>query len=668
MYLLLLASAFASTTPGSTIPSWPASMAAGDCDEVTRLLPSPTAPVERLAAARCLERLDQDGRALEVLGTIDGPLAPYAAIVRARALLDRGDPAAAAQALVGVALNGPEDELLRGRALVLAGKGLDARDGLRALTEGAVGDEARGWLAEGARLRGDQPAAIATWRALWTRHPTSVWSGRAEQALAGANASVPAYGDDVGRSLALERVKTLLALKQANLAIPLLDGVHTAKAFTTQSELLYMADALFDAKLYPRAVDWFARAGASTLSARTAFDEALATARAGDYPGAATRYRALMTRFPGTSQAEEALFKIPYMEYDAGRLEEARGGFRAYLDARPDGKFARDARWFHAWAAWRRGDTPQALVGFDEVLKYDGGTEQGVAARYWKARATDDAQALRAVLRDAPDSGYAWFAAQRLGVKYPQPAKAERPTFPAAFVTAHPSLETGLLLAHAGLPDWARPLLATATADAAAGGSTTAIPMAWALIDAEDYPAARKLAAKYCGTGPAAAAACLPRPHADTVEAIAVERGLDPLLPYAIMNAESGLDPSVTSPAGARGLMQLMPTLAAQLAKDTIPGFAPDDLYRAGVNARLGTLELSLLQSRFGRANTQPSLPLVIAGYNGGGDAVARWIGGYTTAPEPDRFAEDISFTETRRYVRRVLGFLMAYRRAYGDR
>ncbi|MDP2313242.1 MAG: transglycosylase SLT domain-containing protein [Pseudomonadota bacterium] len=662
---LLAAATFAA--PADPAPRWPAALAAGDCTEVVRLLPSPESPIERLAAGRCLERLDQDGRALEVLGAFDGPLAPYAALVRARASLDRGDPAVAVQALAGVSLAGPEDDLLRGRALVLAGKGLDARDGLRALVETRVGDEARWWLAEGARMRGDTPAAIATWRAIWTRHPTSAWSGRAEQALAAAGASAPSYGDEASRALALERAATLLALKQANLAVPLLDGVHTAAAFTTQAQLLYMADALFDAKLYPRAVDWFARAGASTLSARAAFDEALATARSGDYPGAATRYDALIERYPGTSQADEALFKLPYMDYDAGRFEEARGGFRAYLDARPDGKFARDARWFRAWAAWRRGDTPQALVGFDEVLKYDGGTEQATAARYWKARATNDATALRAVLRDDPDSGYAWFAATRLGVTFPRPAAAERPAFPAAFLTSHPTVETGLLLAQAGLPEWARPLLSGATADAASGGAATAIPMAWALIDAEDYPGARKLASKYCATGPAAAAACLPRPHAGTVEAIAMERGLDPLLPYAIMNAESGLDPSVTSPAGARGLMQLMPALAVQLAKDALPGFAPDDLYRAGVNARLGTLELSLLQARFGRAGTQPSLPLVIAGYNGGGDPVERWLGGYTTPPEPDRFAEDISFTETRRYVRRVLGFLMAYRRAYGD-
>jgi soluble lytic murein transglycosylase len=660
--ILFLSSAFATTGP-----EWRAAMGSGDCSGVVRLLPSPSSEIERLAAARCLEHLDQDGRALEVLGTFNAPLAPYAALVKAKALLDRGDPAGAVAALEGVALAGPEDELLRGRALVLANRAADARDGLRALLEGPVGDEARWWLAEGARTRGDLPAAIATWRALWTKNPTSAWSARAEKALAGASAPVPAYDDETGRGLAMERARTLLALKQANLAVPLLDGIHAAAPFTTQSQLLYMADALFDAKLYPRALDWFARAGASTLSARAAFDEALATARSGDYPAAATRYRALIERYSGTSQADEALFKIPYMDYDAGRFEEARGGFRAYLDARPDGKFARDARWFRAWAAWRRGDVPAALTGFDEVLKYDGGTDQGIAARYWKARAKDDATALRALLKDAPDSGYAWFAAQRLGVTFPKPAEAVRPVLPTSFLTK-PGVAAGIELAKGGMADWARPLLARAVADAAAGGSATAVPMAWALIDAEDYVGARKLAGPYCRESAAAAAACLPRPHAGTVEALAAERGLEPLLPYAIMTAESGLDPSVTSPAGARGLMQLMPALAVGLAKDVLPGFAPDDLYRAGVNARLGTLELTLLHTRFGTGITQPSLPLVIAGYNGGSDAVARWMGTYTTAPEADRFAEDISFTETRRYVRRVLGYLMAYRRAYGDR
>lgn len=649
--------------------TWSAAMASGDCAGVLRLLPAPAAPIERLVAARCLEKLDQDGRALEVLGSFDDAkdLAPYAALVRARASLDRGRADDAVAALAGVSLPGHDDELLRGRALVLAGKSLDARDGLRALLETPVGDEARWWLAEGARTRNDLPAAIATWRALWTKHPTSVWATRAEEALARAGSPVPVYTTEEGRALAMERAKTLLAIKQAPLAIPLLDGIHAQAPFTTQGQLLYMADALFDAKLYPRAVEWFGRAGASTLSARAAFDEALATARSGDYPGAAVLYRALAQRFPGTPQADEALYKIPYMDYDAGRFEEARAGFRAYLDASPNGKFGRDARWFRAWAAWRRGDTKAALADFAVVQSADRGTEQAVAARYWTARANDDATELRAVLRDAPDTGYAWFAAQRLGVTYPKAAAATRPAFPESFTASRPAVATAKALAEAGMADWARPLLGGVAKDAAAGGSATAVPAAWLLIDAEDYQGAKRLASPYCRESAAARAACVPRPHALTVETLAVEQGLDPLLPYAIMNAESGLDPSVTSPAGARGLMQLMPALAAELAKDVLPGFGPDDLYRAGVNARLGTLELTQLLGRFRGAGTQPNLPLVIAGYNGGGDAVARWLGTYPTPPEADRFAEDISFTETRRYVRRVLGFLMQYRRTYGD-
>jgi soluble lytic murein transglycosylase len=161
-----------------------------------------------------------------------------------------------------------------------------------------------------------------------------------------------------------------------------------------------------------------------------------------------------------------------------------------------------------------------------------------------------------------------------------------------------------------------------------------------------------------------ARAACFPRPHQAVVQKLALEGGLHPLLPYAIMNAESGLDPSVTSLAGARGLMQLMPALAGELATD-IPGFHIDQLYHAGVNARLGTRELSLLQAKFARIAVQPSLPLVIASYNGGADSVDRWLQGYVAPPDIDLFSEEISYTETRRYVRRVLAFLISYQRAY---
>jgi soluble lytic murein transglycosylase len=135
------------------------------------------------------------------------------------------------------------------------------------------------------------------------------------------------------------------------------------------------------------------------------------------------------------------------------------------------------------------------------------------------------------------------------------------------------------------------------------------------------------------------------------------------------MNAESALDPSVTSPAGARGLMQLMPELAATLHadRDDLTDFDPNDLYEPDINASYGLQELTSLRARMAALPVSHIEPLVIAGYNGGEDAVLRWVGLPESELEADMWAETIGYTETRRYVRRVLGYLQTYRIVYGD-
>ena len=60
------------------------------------------------------------------------------------------------------------------------------------------------------------------------------------------------------------------------------------------------------------------------------------------------------------------------------------------------------------------------------------------------------------------------------------------------------------------------------------------------------------------------------------------------------------------------------------------------------------------------------SAPAVIASYNAGEEAVRRWLP--EGEPPPfDAWAEDVSYTETRRYIKRVLGYVMRYRERYGD-
>ena len=654
--------------PGPRVTDWRAANAAGDCGSVLALLPTPGTPVERLAAARCHARAGAGGRALEVLGedVAWGEVAPYAALVRAQALLARDRPGDAAKALDGVDLPGEEHRLLRAKALVLAERGLEARDTLRSLLDGSFGAEARYWLAYAAERRGD-PAAVGTYQALWKKHPTSEWAKKAEDRLRALGNPGPDLETADGRALALEHAKELWRLRQAHLAVPLLDAIHARQPFTAAEDQLRMADALAGARLHARALEWYARAGAARLNADTAFAEALATARSGDYARAATLYTELAKRYPGTPQADEATWKLPWMDYDAGKLVEAEAGMGRYLDGRPDGRFVNEARWFRAWSAVRRGDNAAALQRFDEVQRRQPGTETAIAARYWHARLRDDDVALRSVLADHPDTAYAYFVAERLGVRFPARPDVAPAEVPASWTRARPALGVALRLVDAGFVEWTRPLLARHAADARGQSADVRVGMAWALHRAEDYKGGKALAEGLCTTSSAAQAACTPRPHGAIVRAVADSLDLPPLLPYAIMRAESNLDPSVTSPVGARGLMQLMPALALTLAQDDLPGFVIDDLYLAGANARLGTKELGLLHRTFRQRTVTPGLPLVIAGYNGGPDAVERWLGAYPTAPGGDRFTEDIGYTETRRYVKRVLGYYMQYRRIYGD-
>ena len=88
--------------------------------------------------------------------------------------------------------------------------------------------------------------------------------------------------------------------------------------------------------------------------------------------------------------------------------------------------------------------------------------------------------------------------------------------------------------------------------------------------------------------------------------------------------------------------------------------------HQARWNAELGTTELTRLAKRFRASAIEQQLPLVIAGYNGGPDAVERWLGAWATTPRADEWAEFIGYSETRKYVRRVLGYLQTYRLAYG--
>jgi soluble lytic murein transglycosylase len=128
---------------------------------------------------------------------------------------------------------------------------------------------------------------------------------------------------------------------------------------------------------------------------------------------------------------------------------------------------------------------------------------------------------------------------------------------------------------------------------------------------------------------------------------------------FAVIDVESNFKPYSTSDAGARGLMQMLPstfewlTSAEHLGED----LSADELYEPEVNIRYGTYYLSYLFEKFHDWDT------VFAAYNAGEGNVAEWL-------EDDEYSSGgklthIPFKETRAHVKKVNKAIDYYKNTY---
>jgi soluble lytic murein transglycosylase len=145
------------------------------------------------------------------------------------------------------------------------------------------------------------------------------------------------------------------------------------------------------------------------------------------------------------------------------------------------------------------------------------------------------------------------------------------------------------------------------------------------------------------------------------------EGGLDPAIVLALIRQESSFDIQAVSPSGARGLMQLMPATAREVAQQvnaptSLASLTNDPQH----NMLLGTTYLRTVLDRFGN-----SLPLAFAAYNAGPNRVQQWLGanGDPRGPGIDMldWIELIPVGETRNYVQRLLENAVIYRARLGN-
>ena len=133
-------------------------------------------------------------------------------------------------------------------------------------------------------------------------------------------------------------------------------------------------------------------------------------------------------------------------------------------------------------------------------------------------------------------------------------------------------------------------------------------------------------------------------------------------LALAIARRESEFDETVISPAGARGLMQVMPATAKRMSDAAGLPYDEAKLTKDGVyNATLGSAYLAKLIDQFG-----PALTLVASGYNAGPNRAVAWIDQLgdprTPAVDPIDWIEAVPFSETRDYIMRVSESYEVYR------
>ena len=152
-----------------------------------------------------------------------------------------------------------------------------------------------------------------------------------------------------------------------------------------------------------------------------------------------------------------------------------------------------------------------------------------------------------------------------------------------------------------------------------------------------------------------------PRAHRREVLRIAHRFQLDPNLLWSIMKTESSFRTDVVSRAGAIGLMQIMPVTARRLAREMkLESFDPHQLFVPEVNLAMAGHYLRAVSNKF---RGQPTI--IAAAYNGGPHNVARWLDQRGRSTDLDEFIEEIPFTESRRYAKKILRLVALYERIY---
>lgn len=327
------------------------------------------------------------------------------------------------------------------------------------------------------------------------------------------------------------------------------------------------------------------------------------------------------------------------------------------------GPWVAEGWWTAGLAAWRLNDCTGAADAFARTATASDNAELTAAAWFWQARALvrcrqpEQASApLKAAAR-MDETLYGMLAAEQLGLKLPETHTA--PDFTQADwqkLRDVPNIRTAVALAEVGRDGLADEVLRH---EARIGDPREYQPLTRLARDLGLPSTQLWMAYNTPRGGKAEPAARFPTPRWSPATGWRV----DPALVYAHALQESVFRTAVTSPAGAKGLMQIMPAAARDHAASLGVSGTPADLARPEINLAFGQRHLQMLKDSTG---TQGLLPKVMAAYNAGLAPVMRWNTEIRDQGDPLLWIESVPYWETRGYVNIVMRNYWMYERQAG--
>lgn len=421
-------------------------------------------------------------------------------------------------------------------------------------------------------------------------------------------------------------------------------------------------------RMYALAED---RATPSTAAADALLLAGRARFREGQRSSAIETFERLADRFPQGATTAHALFILADLAHDDGRLDAARTHYRRALSAAPGSEYGAESAMRLGSMALIGGDPQRAAQVFEtlRVALADPPTRQRAA--YWSGRAHQEA-GRDSVARDRFDEALRLDPASWYGLRSAD--HLSEGSWGAALSPSPPTDETTDLAVRGALhrldllEDLGTSHLVAFETERVRRHFARSGSGLYALAEAlhergRTFPGVsvgREIQRSGHPWSERLLRIIYPFPYRETILAEAEARGVDPFLLAGLIRQESMFDPSARSPAGAVGLMQVMPRTARALASRVGAGAITDAmLQQPDLNVRLGVLYVSDLMGRYDRAVD------MLAAYNAGAGRLAGW----RRLPEhrdAELFAERIPYQETREYVKVVQQNARLYRALYG--